>query len=141
MNNIQKNIYIAAVFTITCISLAGCKAGAGAAIPIAGALDTAIAPIQLIGYAGKGLVNMGDDHAERVYEENKNSVTLPFDELTALVYYIPGYCLLPFNSIAPEELYPLTKSCLNTINAKPEKERKIRTRKTRKMPIDDFEEF
>ncbi len=140
MKNLQK-IYVTAALTILCICLQGCKAGAGAAIPITGALDAALAPVQCIGDAGTGLIKMGDRHSERVYEENKNSVTLPFDELSSLVYYIPGYCLLPFDSITPDDYFPLTKSCLNTINAKPEEEKKRQTRKFSKMKKDDFEEF
>ena len=141
MKNIQKIIYIAAVLTIVCISLAGCKAGAGAAIPVTAAIDTGLAPIQLIGDAGKGLINMGDRHQDQVYEANKDSVTLPLAQLTTLVFYIPGYLLLPFDSITPDNYYPLTKSCLNVVNAKPEKKKNIRTREIRKMPKDDFEEW
>ena len=139
MKNIQK--FIGLLLIIVCICLAGCKAGAGAAIPITGALDTALAPFQLMGNAGTGLINMGDRHQVQVYEANKDSTTLPLSELTTLIFYIPGYLLLPFDSITPDDYYSLTKSCFNTINAKPEKEKKIRKYKALKTPNDDFEEW
>ena len=101
----KKNIGI--LLIVTGILLSGCstmaKVSAGAATPVTAALDTALAPVQLIGDAGKGLIYLGDRHQEMVYEANKDSVTLPLAQLTTLIFYIPGYVLLPIDSITPRK--------------------------------------
>jgi len=138
---INKQNILSALLIITAICLTGCSTMAGIAIPFAAITDTVVAPFQLTGDAGAGLIYLGDRHQQQVYEVNKDSVTLPLDQLTTLVFYIPGYLLLPFDSITPDEYYPLTKSCLNVINAKPKSKKQKRTYETRKLPKDSFEEF
>lgn len=127
--------------------LAGCstmsKVGAGAALPFAAITDTVVAPFQLIGDAGVGLVHLGDRHSQQVYAVNKKSVTLPLAEITTLVFYIPGYLLYPVDSITPDEYYPLTKKCVGVIEEE-ETKGKFKDRriiKTRKIPKNDFEEW
>jgi len=142
---INKYKFLAALLIIAVIALTGCsslaKPSAGAAIPFAAIADTVVAPFQLIGDAGAGLIYLGDRHQEQVYEVNRDSVTLPLDQLTTLVFFIPGYLLYPFDSITPDKYYSLTKSCLNVINAKPRTKEKRRTYETRKLPKEGFEEF
>ena len=137
--------FLATLLLIVVISLTGCsslaKPAAGTAIPFAVIADTVIAPFQLIGDAGEGLIYLGDRHQQQVYEVNKDSVTLPLDQLTSLVFFIPGYLLYPVDSITPDKYYSLTKSCLDVINAKPRNKGKKRTFETRKLPKDGFEEF
>jgi len=119
------------------------KAGAYAALPFATIPDTVVAPFQLTGDAGVWLIHLGDNHSRQVYEANKNSVTLPLDEVTSLVFYIPGYLLFPFDTITPDDYYPLTGNCLDVINKKPENPllEKQTIRRTRKLPKDDFEDW
>jgi len=143
MTNIHK--YLATLLIIVIICLTGCsslaKPSAGAAIPFAAIADTAVAPIQLIGDAGVGLIYLGDRHQQQTYDANKDSLTLPLAELTTLVFYIPGYILFPADSITPDKYYSLTRSCLDVINNKPRNKEKKRIRETRKLPEDGFEEW
>ena len=142
---INKHKILTALLIIAIIALTGCsslaKPSAGIAIPFAAVADTVAVPFQLTGDAGVTLIEMGDRHQQQVYEVNKDSLTLPLDQLTTLIFFIPGYILLPFDSITPDEYYPLTKSCLNVINAKPKTKKQKRTYETRKLPKDNFEEF
>jgi len=119
------------------------KVGAGTALPFAAIADTVVAPFQLLGDAGTTLIEMGDRHTEQVYAANEKSLTLPLDQATTLIFYIPGYLLYPFDSITPDKYYPLTEKCMNVINYD-ENQNNFNDRriiKTRKIPKNDFEEW
>ena len=137
--------YLITLLLIVTLCLTGCstmnKPIAGASIPFAAIADTVVAPFQLMGDAGVTLIEIGDRHQVQVYEANKDSTTLPLSELTTLIFYIPGYLLYPVDSITPETYFPLTKNCLNVINAKPRMIERNQHRETRKLPKDNFEEW
>ncbi len=137
--------YLIALLLIVTLGLTGCstmnKPVASVSIPFAAIADTVVAPFQLIGDAGVTLIEIGDRHQLQVYEANKDSTTLPLSELTTLIFYIPGYLLYPVDSITPETYFPLTKNCLNVINAKPQNIERNRHRETRKLPKDNFDEW
>jgi len=137
--------YLITLFLVAALCLTGCstmnKPVASVSIPFAAITDTVVAPFQLIGDAGVVLIEIGDRHQLQVYEANKDSTTLPLAELTTLIFYIPGYLLYPVDSITPETYFPLTKNCLNAINADSQSIKKNRPRKTRKLPKDNFEEW
>ena len=101
--------------------LSGCEparnAGAGAALPFAAIGDTVLLPFQGLGHASTYLIEAGDNHLDAVRENNKGKVTLPLAECTAGICYVPGYALLPFHACTPEQLYPMTRSCMAVLAA------------------------
>ncbi|MBO7436097.1 hypothetical protein J6U76_08945 [bacterium] len=107
----MKKCLFAIVFLLA-LSLSGCKVGAGCALPFAAIGDTLVAPLNGIEWCSDKLIDLGDDHQMKVYEETRNTTYGDLAAYTAWVYYIPGYILWPFGALAPSELYPMTKSCM-----------------------------
>jgi len=138
------------VIGIICIAgvvmTSGCsiakKVGAGVVLPFAALSDTLVAlPLSGTDAASKKLIKLGDEHVAHLRVENKDKVTAEFSENTALVYYVPGYGLRPIGSLAPPQLYPLTKSCLAVFE--PVREQPIKDAlmilPKKKQPVDEFE--
>ena len=107
----MKKCLFAIVFLLA-LSLSGCKVGAGCALPFAAIGDTLVAPLNGIEWCSDKLIDLGDDHQMKVYEETRNTTYGDLAAYTAWVYYLPGYILWPFGALAPSELYPMTKSCM-----------------------------
>jgi hypothetical protein len=138
---------------LVCVSVivttGGCstvkKVGAGVALPFAAIGDTiAVLPFQGADAASKKLIELGDDHVQKVREENEGKVTLSVAEDTAMVYYIPGYGLRPIGAFASPRLYPMTRSCLAVFGPEkeelPEEEIPEPARKKKKVR-EEFEEW
>lgn len=96
--------------------LAGCKVGASCALPFAAIGDTLVTPLNGCKWTSDKLIELGDEHQMKVYEETRNTAYGDLAAYTAYVYYLPGYVFWPFGAIAPSQLYPMTKSCLKVIN-------------------------
>ncbi len=78
------------------------------------------------------------------YEKNKHKTTLMFATGTSWVYYFPGYFCMPFDACTPDKYYPMTKSCLNTINSDDEEKNSSKkySPSYRKIPTKDkFKEW
>ena len=117
-------IYITILLAI--LFFQGCslvkKTSAGAAIPFAAIGDTVVAPFQLLGDCANPLMNLGDDHYIKVYEESKFKTTIMLATATTYIYYLPGYFCMPFDYCTPDKYYSMTKSCLRTMNPEEEDE-------------------
>ena len=136
-------IYITILFATLLFS--GCsvvkKTSAGAAIPFAVIGDTILVPFQFIGSGYTPLMNLGDDHYMKVYQENKFKTTLALSQAATYAYYIPGYLCLPFDYYTPEKYYSMTKSCLRIIKFDEKDNRKLRIRKLRYKKAPPRKEF
>ncbi len=141
MNTTLYILVFASFFFSACSTVK--KTSAGAAIPFAAIGDTLVAPFQLIGDCSTPLINMGDDHYMEKYDENKHKTTLMFATATSWVYYFPGYFCLPFDVSTPDNYYPMTKACVDTISSdeKNDKPKKIKARYRKTPPREDFKEW
>ena len=101
-----------ALAVLLLLSVSGCKVGAGCALPFAAIGDTLVCPLNGIEWCSDKLIDLGDDHQMKVYEETRNTTYGDLAAYTAWVYYLPGYILWPIGALAPSELYPMTKSCM-----------------------------
>ena len=110
----KKVFLFLAVILSVCVS--GCKVGAGCALPFAAIGDTLVAPLNGVEWCSDKLIDLGDDHQMKVYEETRNTTYGDLAAYTAWVYYLPGYILWPIGALAPSELYPMTKSCMAVLN-------------------------
>lgn len=119
----MKKCLFAIVFLLA-LSLSGCKVGAGCALPFAAIGDTLICPLNGIEWCSDKLIDLGDDHQMKVYEETRNTTYGDLAAYTAWVYYLPGYILWPFGALAPSELYPMTKSCMAVLKDENDTEKK-----------------
>lgn len=118
----KNSLLILAVLGVLFVS--GCKVGAGCALPFAAIGDTLVCPLNGIEWCSDKLIELGDDHQMKVYEETRNTTYGDLAAYTAWVYYIPGYILWPFGALAPDELYPMTKSCMAVLNDEKQTEKK-----------------
>ena len=125
----KKVFLILAVLLAVCIS--GCKVGAGCALPFAAIGDTLVAPLNGFKWCSDELIELGDEHQMKVYEETRNTTYGDLAAYTAWVYYLPGYIIWPFGALAPSELYPMTKSCLAVLNDENSTSKKEETANTR----------
>ena len=131
--------------------LSGCKVGAGCALPFAAIGDTLVAPLNGCEWVSDKLIQLGDDHQVKVYEETRNTTYGDLAAYTAWVYYLPGYLFWPAGALAPSELYPMTKACMKTIKGENTEEAKVseanerygtyKKIKEREKEEEDFEEW
>ncbi len=142
----KTTIYFTILFTI--LFFTGCstvkKTVASVAIPFAAIGDTAVVPFQLIGDCSTPLMNMGDDHYMKTYEENKLKTTEVLATSTSYVFYFPGYLCMLFDFCTPDKYYPMTKACLKTISPAKEKNSKKRIRRSpyrKTPPKEEFKEW
>lgn len=110
----KKLLLVSALLAL--LSLCGCKVGAACALPFAAIGDTLVCPLNGIEWCSDKLIELGEDHQMKVYEENRNTTYGDLAAYTAWVYYLPGYILWPFGALAPDELYPMTKGCMAVLN-------------------------
>ena len=113
-----------ALAVLLLLSVSGCKVGAGCALPFAAIGDTLVAPLNGIEWCSDKLIDLGDDHQMKVYEETRNTTYGDLAAYTAWVYYLPGYILWPLGALAPSELYPMTKSCMAVLRDENNTEKK-----------------
>ncbi|MBP5626679.1 hypothetical protein J6X96_00725 [bacterium] len=121
----MKNIFLTLAILLS-FFISGCKVGAGCALPFAAIGDTLVAPLNGIEWCSNKLIDLGDDHQMKVYEETRNTTYGDLSALTAWVYYFPGYLLWPAGALAPSELYPMTKSCMAVLKDENDTEKKAR---------------
>ncbi|MBR4820428.1 hypothetical protein IKZ70_01025 [bacterium] len=113
-----------ALAVLLLLSVSGCKVGAGCALPFAAIGDTLVCPLNGIEWCSDKLIDLGDDHQMKVYEETRNTTYGDLAAYTAWVYYLPGYILWPLGALAPSELYPMTKSCMAVLRDENNTEKK-----------------
>ena len=113
-----------ALAVLLLLSVSGCKVGAGCALPFAAIGDTLVCPLNGIEWCSDKLIDLGDDHQMKVYEETRNTTYGDLAAYTAWVYYLPGYILWPIGALAPSELYPMTKSCMAVLRDENNTEKK-----------------
>lgn len=136
----MKKILLSLVLLIP-FFLSGCKVGAACALPFAAIGDTLVCPLNGIEWCSDKLIDLGDDHQMKVYEETRNTTYGDLAAYTAWVYYLPGYILWPIGALAPSEVYPMTKSCmavLNDENDTDKKEQMANERYREKKRMDDL---
>lgn len=119
----MKKVFLA-LAVLLLLSVSGCKVGAGCALPFAAIGDTLVAPLNGIEWCSDKLIDLGDDHQMKVYEETRNTTYGDLAAYTAWVYYLPGYILWPLGALAPSELYPMTKSCMAVLRDENNTEKK-----------------
>ena len=111
-------------------------------IPLITAIgDTLVAPLNGVEWCSDKLIDLGDDHQMKVYEETRNTTYGDLSAYTAWVYYLPGYILWPIGALAPSELYPMTKSCmavLNDENSTTKKEETANARYKERKKLDEL---
>lgn len=119
----MKKVFLA-LAVLLLLSVSGCKVGAGCALPFAAIGDTLVCPLNGIEWCSDKLIDLGDDHQMKVYEETRNTTYGDLAAYTAWVYYLPGYILWPLGALAPSELYPMTKSCMAVLRDENNTEKK-----------------
>ena len=134
----KKLLFLSAVLVSLLIS--GCKVGAGCALPFAAIGDTLVAPLNGIEWCSDKLIDLGDEHQMKVYEETRNTTYGDLAAYTAWVYYLPGYMLWPFGALAPSELYPMTKSCMAVLKDEKNTEKREEEANIRYKEYKRFEE-
>ncbi len=101
------------------LCLAGCstmqKAAAGAALPLAFAGDSMLAPFQMCGNFSKYMISSGDAIGNYSEERWGYQMDVHHDNPADLFYYIPGYALAPFIPLASFDYYTMTTSCMDTL--------------------------
>jgi hypothetical protein len=102
------------------------KLTAGAAFPFAVIGDTVIVPFQMMGYMSKALIEQGQQAG--AYTQY-SSFTYEYNEPTfvQLVFYIPGYLMLPFSPLANFPYYPMTSACIKQFSVNEKAYRRNRT--------------
>ena len=129
MKIMKKAFFILTVLVSLVIS--GCKVGACCALPFAAIGDTLVAPLNGFKWCSDELIELGDEHEMKVYEETRNTTYGDLAAYTAWVYYLPGYIIWPFGALAPSELYPMTKSCMAVLNDENDTMKKEKTANAR----------
>lgn len=119
----MKKVFLA-LAVLLLLSVSGCKVGAGCALPFAAIGDTLVCPLNGIEWCSDKLIDLGDEHQMKVYEETRNTTYGDLAAYTAWVYYLPGYILWPLGALAPSELYPMTKSCMAVLRDENNTEKK-----------------
>ena len=134
----KKILLLSAVLVSLLIS--GCKVGAGCALPFAAIGDTLVAPLNGLEWCSDKLIELGDEHQMKVYEETRNTTYGDMAAYTAWVYYLPGYILWPFGALAPSELYPMIKGCMAVLRDENNTEKREEEANVRYKEYKRFEE-
>jgi len=102
------------------------KVGAAIALPFAFIGDTVIVPFQAMGYTSSALIEQGNLAGN--YSQY-SSFTYEYNEPTfvQLVFYIPGYLMLPFSPLANFPYYPMTSACIKQFSVNEKAYRRNRT--------------
>ena len=100
---------------VVLLCLSGCltlkKAGAGAALPVAVAGDTALVPFQFLGFRSLGILSAAEKSGTSSSSGWGYEVTTHHDSPMMIVYYAAGYSLAPFIPFTMIDYYSMTSAC------------------------------
>jgi len=117
MKTMMIKITVCVLVALFCLSAnAGMeKVVAGSALPLAFAGDSAIFPFQFMGQSSKYLIARGYGVENYSREGWGYTQTIHKARPSALIYYIPGFCLYPFSPLANFDYYTMTDACVKVV--------------------------
>jgi len=130
-NKKMKRIISCALVAFFCLSINAAfeKVVAGTVIPLAFVGDSVVAPFQFLGNSSNYLVAKGYKVENYSRKSWGYTQTIHKARPSALIFYVPGFCLYPFSPFANFDYFTMTDACIKILRYQKSEEGYRRKRK------------